>query len=190
MAAFCSNFLDEDDDLQLQASEEASAPEPEPSSTLKEDSEVRTPEPGCRLKRKSTGGGSELSSEPKHPKASAAKATPKLPAVSLFGPEGAHNPPVKARGADKQKRAQRGTKNTFAGRRPPQDPEKLECYIAMKADYDKLKEDAGKAQLKVSLCQNKYWDHMKEHLAQKGPGSQQDKFKAAALAYRSKVGLR
>ena len=60
---------------------------------------------------------------------------------------GAHTTPEKKRGQDKQARAARGSQNTFAGRRPPRDPEKLALFNQMRVDYERV---VSESRLQVS----------------------------------------
>lgn len=58
----------------------------------------------------------------------------------------------------------------------------------MRQDYEALQAEAKKSGKKVSLNQSKYYDYMKQEMKRQG-GSSKDKFRAAAKAYRSKMGL-
>ena len=78
---------------------------------------------------------------------------------------------------------------TFAGRRPPADPDRLEAYNRMRQDYEALQGEAKNSGKKISLNnQSKYNDYMKQEMKKQG-GSSKDKFRAAAKGYRSKIGL-
>ena len=65
-------------------------------------------------------------------------------------------------------RAKRGTANTFAGRRAPKDPAKLQIFMAKKAAYEKAKQEAKEASSKGltppkhTENQQAYWKHMSE----------------------------
>lgn len=68
-----------------------------------------------------------------------------------------------------KQRAPRGTAGTFAGRRPPKDPHKLELFNARKAAHEQAKKEAIDAQKKVpTLRQKDYWSHLSTAL--KGAG--------------------
>ena len=161
MAALCASYLDDLADAELRASEDVGT-------------EANKEEPKI----------------PEIPK----KESPTLPAklkpgqLPKFLNPGAHNSPLKKRGADKQPRAARGSMQTFAGRRPPADPDKLEAYNRMRQDYEALQGEAKHSGKKISLNQSKYYDYMKQEMKKQG-GSSKDKFRAAAKGYRSKVGL-
>ena len=172
MAAFCADFLDQLDDSDMDHREDQQA-EPE----------ERTPEPKPKKRRMSSD--DSLSSQPKIAKRDAAARA----CAAMFSP-GAHNAPERKRGKDKKPRAARGSRMTFAGRRPPQDPHKLECFNLMKEDYKNLKTQCAKSKKKISYSQNAYWDFMRTALNQKGPECQKDKFAAAAKRYRESLGLK
>lgn len=155
MAAFCHGFLDDMDDKSLRADQGGLRAD--------EQCEVRTPEPSLK-KLRTLPTDDSLSSEPKHVNTSKAaikpvshgslfkKAKPsnaavaKSCAVALF--QGAHTAPDKKRGKDTCPRADYGTQNTFAGRRPPKDPERRKAFDLMREDYAKLKVDAAKSSKK------------------------------------------
>lgn len=196
MAAFCHGFLDDMDDKSLRADQGGLRAD--------EQCEVRTPEPSLK-KLRTLPTDDSLSSEPKHVNTSKAaikpvshgslfkKAKPsnaavaKSCAVALF--QGAHTAPDKKRGKDTCPRADYGTQNTFAGRRPPKDPERRKAFDLMREDYAKLKVDAAKSSKKTPISQSHYWDYMSAALGKAGPGSQQEKFKAAAQGYRASLEL-
>ena len=107
-----------------------------------------------------------------------------------FGPEPASSAPAKPKGPDKKRRAPRGTAGTFAGRRPPTDPEKLEIYDKMREDYDRLRMEAAGSRRKVSISQSAYYDHMRAAMTEMGTEAPaQERFRQAAKLYRCKTGL-
>ena len=162
MASLCTSYLDELAEAELRASEDVSMGEPKEAPKEEPKEEPKIPEiPKKKLK------------------------TGQLPKV-LF--PGAHNSPLKKRGADKQQCAVRGSMQTFAGRRPPADPDRLEAYNRMRQDYEALQGEAKNSGKKISLNQSKYYDYMKQEMKKQG-GSSKDKFRAAAKGYRSKMGL-
>ena len=161
MASICAEFMDELAEAELRAGEEDGVAQPKEATPKKP--------------------------SPKKVKVPPKKTSPKKIPAQVLNP-GAHNSPLKKRGADKLPRASRGSMQTFAGRRPPADPDKLEAYNRMRQDYEALQAEAKKSGKKVSLNQSKYYDFMKQEMKRQG-GSSKDKFRAAAKAYRSKMGL-
>ena len=168
MAALCASYLEDVAEAELRASEdvgmEANMEEPKEEPKIPEIPKEESPTLPAKPKKLKPG---------------------QLP--KLLNP-GAHNSPLKKRGADKQPRAARGSMQTFAGRRPPADADKLEAYNRMRQDYEALQGEAKQSGKKISLNQSKYYDYMKQEMKKQG-GSSKDKFRAAAKGYRSKVGL-
>lgn len=84
--------------------------------------------------------------------------------------------------AAKKKRAPRGTAGTFAGRRPPKDPHKLQIFLAKKDAHEKAKMDAKSANKKApSLRQRQCWEELSETMKNGGGPVVARKRPAAAL---------
>ena len=145
MASICAEFMDELAEAELRAGEEDGVAQPKEATPKKP--------------------------SPKKVKVPPKKTSPKKILAQVLNP-GAHNSPLKKRGADKLPRASRGSMQTFAGRRPPADPDKLEAYNRMRQDYEALQAEAKKSGKKVSLNQSKYYDFMKQEMKRQG-GKQQ-----------------
>ena len=90
----------------------------------------------------------------------------------------------------KKQRAVRGSANTFAGRRPPKDPARLELFMAKKAAWEQAQKDRKEARTqgtvspKWSENQKKFWKHMSDTIKQQGGGK--DAFKAAVSQWSGK----
>ena len=90
----------------------------------------------------------------------------------------------------KKKRAVRGSANTFAGRRPPRDPARLELFMAKKAAWEQAQKDRKEAKTqgtvspKWSENQKKFWKHMSDTIKQQGGGK--DAFRAAVSQWPGK----
>ena len=96
------------------------------------------------------------------------------------------------RGADKAKRAARGTKDTFAGRRPPLDESKLAIYKKMKEDYETLRKNLKASSMKggkqKTLSQELYWKYMQKCMSE-GDGPPAQRFAAGAKSFRQSFGV-
>lgn len=181
MAAFCAGFLENTLEQDLKAAEQK-----ELTDQLEKDAEDELPHtPPPSKFRKMSGSSDSLGSAPKE--AIRKRSSPKAVAKALF--PGAHNAPPKPRSEDKKPRAARGSAGAFAGRRPPSDPVKLDCFEQMKADYKKVVMEISKSEKAISLSQEQYWTHMKKALGKVEDGSPQDRFTAAAKEYRQQLGL-
>ena len=78
-------------------------------------------------------------------------------------------PKEKDKKKKQQERAPRGTAGTFAGRRPPKDPHKLELFMARKAAREQAKTDAREnCQKAPTLRQKEYWSQLKVSLREAG----------------------
>lgn len=183
MASLCVEFLE---DLQEERLRESETVPVEPCET--------PPPPPTPTNSKSTtppaqGGNTAKvpEAEPCGSKLLKPHCSKKAIAKALF--PGAHQSPVKKRGVDKKARAARGTAGTFAGRRPPKDPVKLEQYQQMQQDYLKLRGEITKSGSKITVSQETYWAHMRQALEKQKVGNGQDRFRAAARAYRGHIGL-
>ena len=90
----------------------------------------------------------------------------------------------------KKQRAVRGSANTFAGRRPPRDPARLELFMAKKAAWEQAQKDRKEAKTqgtvspKWSENQKKFWKHMSDTIKQQGGGK--DAFRAAVSQWSGK----
>ena len=86
-------------------------------------------------------------------------------------------------------RVPRGSAGTFAGRRPPKSPEKLQVFLAKKAAWDKAKEEAKLAKAKGNLVpkhtssQTAFIAHMAKTMKENGGGK--EGFCQAATTWRA-----
>lgn len=170
MASICAEYMEQLADAELRAGEaQAAAAMEVPKQEIPPEQQVQEEPPNKKAKV-----------EPP-------KRVNPAQVAKVLNP-GAHNSPLKKRGQDKAPRATRGSMQTFAGRRPPADPDKLEAYNRIRQDYEALQAEAKNSGKKISLNQSKYYDYMKQEMKRHG-GNSKDKFRAAAKGYRSKVGL-
>lgn len=103
------------------------------------------------------------------------------PAVPL-APDGAAGTPEEP----KKLRAAKGTAGTFAGRRPPKNPAKLELFMAKKAAWAQTKAEnqkPGRGPLKHSENQQAFFKHMSKYLKSNGGGK--DGFRNARAAWNA-----
>ena len=167
MAGFLTAFMDDEEDLAMEeesgscmptaemapvpSSNDAAASTNNAASTLPGNKKVHPSSAGCNT----------------HPVS--------VPAIRrALKPEGAHAAPDKVRGKDKTQRAPRGSKGTFAGRRPP----------AEKA----LSQRTSQSKKKVSLSQEMYWRHMQKSMAE-ATGTGAERFTSASKSFREKCGV-
>ena len=111
----------------------------------------------------------------------AAKKPVAPPAVPL-APDGAAGTPEEP----KKLRAAKGTAGTFAGRRPPKNPAKLELFMAKKAAWEQTKAEnqkPGRGPLKHSDIQQAFFKHMSKYLKSNGGGK--DGFRNARAAWNA-----
>ena len=105
----------------------------------------------------------------------------------------AHEAPDKKRGKDTQKRAARGSKDTFAGRRPPNDPAKLEMFWQLKEDYYRIRkalceQGPKKGKKKATVSQEVYWKHMQKAMAET-QGTANERFTLASKSFCKDCGV-
>ena len=107
----------------------------------------------------------------------------------------AHEAPDKKRGKDTQKRAPRGSKDTFAGRRPPNDPAKLEIFCRMREDYFRIRKTLseqgpkkGKKKATATVSQEAYWKHMQKAMAEV-KGTATERFTLASKSFCKDCGV-
>ena len=185
MAGFLTAFMDDEEDLAMEeesgscmptaemapvpSSNDAAASTNNAASTLPGNKKVHPSSAGCNT----------------HPVS--------VPAIRrALKPEGPHAAPDKVRGKDKTQRAPRGSKGTFAGRRPPADKDKLQIYNKLKDEYHSiqkaLSQRTNQSKKKVSLSQEMYWRHMQKSMAE-ATGTGAERFTSASKSFREKCGV-
>ena len=124
----------------------------------------------------------QVSVASKKPVAPPAAKKPVAPPAAPLAPDGAAGTPEEP----KKLRAAKGTAGTFAGRRPPKNPAKLELFMAKKAAWEQTKEEnqkTGRAPLKHSENQQAFFKHMSKYLKSNGGGK--DGFRNARAAWNA-----
>ena len=105
------------------------------------------------------------------------------------------NSKAKAKAKAKGARAARNTKGTFAGRRPPSNPQKLAVFLKMKELYHETKSkpipgDRKRKGKGASETQGEYWGFMQQKMAELAKEGVQggERMKLAAKAWKERPG--